>query len=294
MTSDEPSFSRISTNGIRLNVAEAGPSDGRLAILLHGFPESSSGWRAQIGALAEAGYRVLAPDQRGYATSDKPRGVRSYALDRLADDVVGLIDASGREKATVIGHDWGGVVAFGAIARHPTRFERAVILNGPHPDTMLREIKSNPRQLLKSWYVLAFQLPWIPEALLRRNLFRGLVQAMERSSRPGTFSETDFERYRREWSEPGAIEGMVNWYRAGFRIKHEPFAEPLIQVPTLLIWGEDDAFLGRGLARSSYALCESAHLEWIKGASHWVQHEESDRVNRLILGFLAQGVDSDR
>jgi pimeloyl-ACP methyl ester carboxylesterase len=287
-----PPDAPISTNGIKLNFLEAGPRDGSLVILLHGFPESSYGWRAQIGSLAEAGFRVLAPDQRGYASSDKPKGIRSYALDTLADDVVGLIDALGRAKATVIGHDWGGVVAWGAMARHPSRFDRAVILNAPHPDVMLRELKVNPRQLLKSWYTLFFQLPGIPEALLRRKNFRWLVQAMERSSRPGTFAEADFEHYRREWSQPGALKGMVNWYRAVFLSKHQPYSDLLIQVPTLLIWGLNDAFLGEGLARSSYALCESAHLEWINSAGHWVQHEETDRVQRLILDFLAQVIES--
>ncbi len=266
---------------------QAGPVDGPLVILLHGFPESSAGWRAQIGPLAEAGFRVLAPDQRGYATSDKPRGVRVYALDALADDVVGLIDQARRDRASVIGHDWGGVVAWGTIARHPSRFDRAVILNAPHPDVMLCELRANPSQLLKSWYTLFFQLPGLPEKLLRRDNFRWLVQAMERSSRPGTFSEADFDRARREWSEPGALTGMLNWYRAGFRTRHQPYPDPLITVPTLLIWGENDRFLGPGLARSSYARCESAHLEWISTAGHWVQYEEPERVNQLIRESLA-------
>jgi pimeloyl-ACP methyl ester carboxylesterase len=282
----DPHFARVSTNGITLNVAELGPIDGPLVILLHGFPEFWYGWHHQVAPLAEAGFRVLAPDQRGYNRSDKPRGVASYGLDVLSDDVVGLIDACGRERATVIGHDWGGVVAWGAISRHPTRFDRAVILNAPHPDAMLREIRANPGQLLKSWYTLFFQLPWLPELLLRRADFRWLVKAMTGSSRPGTFSTADFERYRQAWSEPNALNSMVNWYRAGFRVKHAPYPDPLVQVSTLMIWGSKDRFLGPGVARSSYALCESARLEWIAQASHWVPHEEPDRVNRLILDFL--------
>jgi pimeloyl-ACP methyl ester carboxylesterase len=277
-------FSRISTNRITLNVAESGPSDGPLLILLHGFPESWYGWRHQITPLAEAGYRVLAPDQRGYGASDKPRGVAAYALDTLTADVVGLIDAYQREKATVIGHDWGGVVAWAAIARHPSRFDRAVILNAPHPDAMLRELKGIFSQFLKSWYALFFQIPRLPEILLRRADFRWLVNAMTNSSRPGTFSTADFQIYKAAWSEPGALTSMVNWYRAGFRIKRAPY--PLVEVPTLLIWGSKDRFLGPGIARSSYALCESAHLEWLEEATHWVQHEEPERVNRLILDFL--------
>ena len=287
MMIDEPRFSRISTNGVSLNVAEAGPSDGPLVVLLHGFPEFWYGWRGQIGPLAEAGYRVLAPDQRGYNASDKPPGVASYALDVLADDVVGLIDARGRERASVIGHDWGGVVAWGAIARRPDRFDRAAILNAPHPDAMLRELKGNTGQLLKSWYALFFQLPRLPEAMLRRADFRWLVRAMRGSSRPGTFQPADFERYRRAWSEPKALTSMVNWYRAGLKIKHQAYADPLVKVPTLMIWGAKDRFLGPGVARSSYVLCESGRLEWIEEATHWVQHEEPARVNRLILDFLS-------
>jgi epoxide hydrolase 4 len=288
--SDEPRFARISTNGVTLNVVEAGPLDGPLAILLHGFPESWYGWRHLIAPLAEAGYRVLAPDQRGYGASDKPRGVAAYALDILADDVVGLVDASGRERATVIGHDWGGVVAWGAISRHPTRFDRAVILNAPHPDAMLREIKGNLGQFLKSWYILFFQLPGLPEMLLRRHDFRRLVDGMTHSSRPGTFSTADFERYKAGWAEPGALTAMVDWYRAGLRIKHDPFPDPLVQVPTLLIWGTRDRFVVPGVARSSYALCESARLEWLDEASHWVQHEEPEKVNRLIIDFLGSSL----
>ena len=284
---DEPRFSRILTNGINLNVAEAGPIDGPLVILLHGFPEFWYGWRHQIGALASAGYRVLAPDQRGYNKSDKPPGVASYALDTLVGDVVGLIDASGRDRAIVVGHDWGGVVAWGAIARHPSRFDRAVILNAPHPDAMLRELRGNFGQLLKSWYTLFFQIPWLPEKILRRADFRWLVRGMQRSSRPGTFQPGDFERYKAAWSEPKALTSMIHWYRAGFRVKHQPYSEPPIKVPTMIIWGPKDQFLGEGVARSSYALCEDVRLEWIPEASHWVQHEEPDRVNRLILEFLA-------
>ena len=278
---------RISTNGVSLEVAEAGPDDGPLALLLHGFPEFREGWRYQIGPLASAGFRVVVPDQRGYNRSDKPKGIASYALDVLVEDAVGLLDALGRERASVIGHDWGGIVAWGAIARHPGRFDSAVILNAPHPDAMLREIKANPAQLLKSWYALAFQIPWLPERLLSRDGFRGLARSMAASSRPGTFSEADLDRYRRAWSEPGAMTAMVNWYRAGLRIPHAPWPDPLIRVPTLMIWGAKDRFLGPGVARSSFALCESARLEWIDEATHWVQHEEPERVNRLILDFLA-------
>ena len=286
MTNVEPRFRRIATNGITLNVAEAGPDDGPLVILLHGFPEFWYGWRRQVGDLASAGYRVLAPDQRGYHLSDKPPGVASYSLDNLSDDVIGLIDACGRDRASVVGHDWRGIVAWGAILRYPSRFDRAAIINAPHPDTFFRELKGNLAQFLKSWYILFFQIPRLPERMLRRRNFAMLADGMRRSSRPGTFQDADFDRYRKAWSEPDALTSMVHWYRAAFRRKHRSYSDPIVQVPTLIIWGVRDRFLGPGLARSSYALCESARLEWVEEASHWVQHEEPDRVNRLITRFL--------
>jgi epoxide hydrolase 4 len=286
MPIDDPPFVRMTTNGITLNVADSGPDDGPLVILVHGFPEFSYGWRRQIGPLAEAGFRVLAPDQRGYNLSEKPSGISAYALDALTDDVIGLIDACGRERASIVGHDWGGVVTWNALLRHPSRFDRAVILNAPHPEVMLRAIRADLGQFRKSWYTLFFQCPWLPEALLRRGDFQWLRRAMTRSSRSGTFSEADFAAYNQAWSEPGALTSMLHWYRAGFRVKHEPYPDPLVKVPTLMIWGAKDLFLGPGLARASFAQCEAARIVWIEDASHWVQHEKPDRVNQLLLEFL--------
>jgi pimeloyl-ACP methyl ester carboxylesterase len=284
---DEPRFAFLDARGIRLHAADAGREDGPLVILLHGFPEFWYGWRHQIGPLAEAGYRVLAPDQRGYNTSDKPAGVASYALDRLAEDVVGLIDALGRPKATVVGHDWGGIVAWWLALRHPDRLERVAVLNAPHPGAFRRFLVRHPAQMLRSWYILAFQLPGLPEIGLRRGNWRALERALRRTSRPGTFSAADLDRYRRAWSEPGAITAMIHWYRAGVRALPRLPEDTRIRVPALLIWGAQDRFLDRGLARSSMALCDDGRLEFIEGATHWVQHEEPGRVNRFLLDFLA-------
>src|SRR3954447_14356517 len=156
----EPRFRRIATNRISLNVAEAGPETGPLVILLHGFPEFWYGWRHQIGPLADAGFRVLAPDQRGYDASEKPAPVSAYALDTLANDVAGLIEAKGRPRAAVVGHDWGGIVAWWVAVRRPELLERLAVLNAPHPIAFRRYLRSSPRQLLKSWYAFYFQLPW--------------------------------------------------------------------------------------------------------------------------------------
>ncbi len=285
----EPKLRRVRTNGITLSVAEAGPPEGPAVILLHGFPEPWSSWRAHLGPLAEAGYRVLAPDLRGYGASDKPRGVASYRVDELVGDLLGLIDDLGAARASVVGHDWGGVVAWSAIARHPERFDRAAILNAPHPAAMLRAVRQDPRQLLKSWYTLAFQVPKLPEALLARRDFRALANSLSTTSRPGTFAPDVIAEYKRAWAEPGALASMIHWYRAAFRDRSRAQAEGVVRVPTLILWGVKDAFLGLGLARSSYALCRSARIEWFDDATHWIHHEEPGRVDRLLLEFLAEG-----
>jgi pimeloyl-ACP methyl ester carboxylesterase len=274
-------------NGIRLHVVESGPEDGTPVILLHGFPEFWYGWRHQIGPLADAGFRVLAPDQRGYAESDKPGPVSAYALDILADDVAGLIESTGRPRAAVVGHDWGGVVAWWIAVRHPGRVERLAVLNAPHPVVFRRHLRSSPRQLLKSWYTFYFQLPWLPEAVFRLGNGRRLSAALRRTSRPGTFTEADLDRYRAAWSAPGAITGMIHWYRAAMRHRPARPADPRIHAPTLLIWGAKDRFLDLGLARPSLEQCDRGRLEIIEAATHWVQHEEPERVNRLLLDFLS-------
>ena len=284
-----PQFETVSTNGIALNVARAGPEDGPLVILLHGFPEFWYGWRHQIGPLAEGGHRIMAPDQRGYNTSDKPEGITRYTVDELVGDVIGLIDSTGRERATLIGHDWGGIVAWWAALRYPGRVDRVAVLNAPHPVVMVRNLWGNPAQMLRSWYAFFFQLPGIPEALFRRSNWRAAARALVTTSRPGTFSTDDLRRYRRAWSEPGAFRSMIHWYRAAMRARPRTPADARIRVPTLLIWGTRDRFLGPELARPSTDLCDDGRLEFIEGASHWVQHEEADRVNRLLLDFLAEG-----
>jgi pimeloyl-ACP methyl ester carboxylesterase len=274
----------LDVGDVRLHVVAVGPEAGPLVVLLHGFPEFWFGWRRQLPALAAAGYRVLAPDQRGYNLSDKPRGVAAYALERLAGDVLGLIRAVGREEAILIGHDWGAAVAWWVAARHPERVHKLVILNVPHPQVMRRALRRRPEQLLRSWYVFFVQLPWLPEALLRLGRWAALRGALTGSSRPGTFDGT-LPFYSRAWSQPGALTAALNWYRAAAR--HPPSApKPLrVRVPTLILWGERDRFLSRRLAQPSLALCDAGELVFLD-ATHWVQHEEAERVNALMLEFL--------
>ncbi len=279
----------LTVNGVKLHVAVAGPEQGPLVILLHGFPEFWYGWRHQIDVLADAGYRVVVPDQRGYNTSDKPHGVRAYSIDTLAGDVVGLIDTMGRENATVIGHDWGAAVAWWTAIAHPQRVNRLVILNVPHPIVMQKHLRGL-KQMRKSWYMFYFQLPWLPERGFLKGNCRRALRGIQKTARQGTFSDADMEHYGEAWQQPGAMTGMINWYRAAFRVKPSRVDSVRVQAPTLIIWGVQDQFLGEEMAQPSVEYCNDGRLERIEDATHWVQHDEPERVNHLLLDFLGQGV----
>ena len=276
---------RIAANGIELVALVAGAADGPPVVLLHGFPEFAYGWRRQISARAAAGLRVIAPDQRGYNRSDKPEGIAAYRLDTLADDMVGLADTLGHQRFAVVGHDWGGVVAWHLAARSPERITQAAILNAPHPATLRRYMRRHPTQALKSWYLGFFQLPLVPERALAAGGFWVLRRVLRRSARPGTFTGDDFRHYREAWGQPGALTAMLNWYRA--LPLHRPSASSArIRVPVRVIWGDRDAFLDRGLAEAGAALCDNAEIIHLPDATHWLQHEEPETVNRLLLEFL--------
>ena len=276
----------ISTNGIRLHVVQSGPRDHPLVILLHGFPEFSRSWRQQIPALVSAGYRVWAPDQRGYNLSDKPDGIAAYGLDILAEDVVGLIDAAGEQKAYLVGHDWGASVAWHVAAVYPDRLKKLVILNVPHMKVMKKHLRSDLAQLRRSWYIFLFQIPWLAEKVLSLNNWERALRNMKKSARPGTFSRADLEAYRQAWLQPKAYTSMINWYRALVRKPPDRLSSPRISVPTLMIWGVLDKYLGLEMAQESIDLCDDGRLELIAEATHWVQHEEPERVNHLIETFF--------
>jgi len=281
-----PRHRTIATNGIRLHAVEAGPEGGPLVILLHGFPEFWYGWRRQIAPLAAAGFRVLAPDQRGYNLSDKPKKISAYNLDILARDVAGLIEEAGVGKARVVGHDWGGAVAWWLGIKHPERLEKLALLNIPHPLVMRRAVRKDPVQRKKSSYIFFFQLPWLPERAFRAHGFAKGVKSLRSSSRPGTFTDAELDLYREAWSQPGEVRSMIHWYRAALRARPQPPVSPRVSVPTLLLWGAKDRFLGQDMARPSIDLCDHGRLEFFAEASHWIQHEEAERVNRELVGFL--------
>jgi pimeloyl-ACP methyl ester carboxylesterase len=239
-----------------------------------------------VGPLAAAGLRVIAPDQRGYNLSDKPDGVAAYRIDALADDVLGLARALGRERFAVVGHDWGAAVAWHLAARDPERVGRAAVLNGVGISVGQAYARARPGQLLKSWYIGFFQAPVVPELALRLDGFAWLRSALARSSRPGTFSVEDIRRYRAAWARPGALTAMLNWYRA-LRLYARSMAAERVRVPLRVIWGDRDAFLEPGLVQAGLGLCKRGEAFHIPEVTHWVQHEEPERVNRLLVEFLA-------
>lgn len=274
------------TNGVNLHVVMAGPQDRPLVMMLHGFPEFWYGWRRQMPALAAAGYHVWAPDQRGYHRSDKPAGVDAYHIDTLARDIVGLIEASGRKQVYLVGHDWGAAVAWWVAGNYPQYIKKLAILNVPHPAVMRRTVLTDGEQRKKSWYIFFFQLPWLPERSLSADDYTNLVRALKGSSRRGTFSAEEIAAYKQAWSQPGAVSSMLNWYRAA--VRYQSHAEKLgrIRPPTLMIWGAKDIALSRSMAQPSIDLCDDGRLVFVEEASHWVQHEEPETVNRLLLEFF--------
>ena len=272
---------------VRLHYVEAG--EGPLVVLLHGFPEFWLSWRFQIPALVAAGFRVVAPDMRGYNRSSKPRGARAYDTDRLAADVRALIRERGAERAYVAGHDWGGGVAWIAAMNHPEVVERLAILNVPHPRRMLQGLRT-PRQLAKSWYFLFFQLPWLPELSARARGWWGWRKLFEKEARPGAYTPSDIQRYVEAWSQPGAPTGMINYYRAVLRQsprRAESRIRP-VDAPTLVIWGQRDRHLGAEFAEPEHAdVPNLAGVVRLPEASHWVHQDEPERVSELLVDFFS-------
>lgn len=267
-----------------LHAVAAGPEDGPLLILLHGFPEFWYCWRKVIAPLASVGFHVIAPDQRGYNKSSKPVSVHDYSLTHLTSDVVAIADQLGREQFFLAGHDWGAAVAWNTAICFSNRVAKLAILNVPHPAVMRRAIV-RPPQLLRSWYMFFFQIPVLPEAAFSANNFRLGVDSLRRTSRPGTFTEEDFECYRKAWSQPGAVRGMIHWYRALFR--HPPRLLPgKLMVPTLILWGLHDRFLPPSLASESVKECENGRLVYFEHATHWLPHEEPEKISSSLSDFF--------
>ena len=281
------SFEEVFFQGgsIKLHAVAAGPKDGPVVVLLHGFPEFWYGWRKQMESLAAAGFRVIVPDQRGYNLSDKPGGAASYALAELVSDVIAIADQLGQERIFLAGHDWGAAVAWSTALLHPGRIAKLVIVNVPHPSVMRRFLNTRLKQMLRSWYIFFFQIPWLPEALFSAFDFRMGTRALCGSSRPGTFSPEDLAQYRAAWSQPGALTAMINWYRAAVRYRTK-FPDRTVRVPTRILWGERDKFLMKEMAHESLPYCPQGELFSFPNATHWLQHEEPETISQHLVKFF--------
>ncbi|MBZ5522891.1 MAG: alpha/beta hydrolase [Acidobacteriia bacterium] len=289
MSADEPiRFEFIESNGLTFEVATCGQGD-RLALCLHGFPEHALSWREQLPMLARLGYRAWAPNQRGYGHSSRPQGVAAYSIEKLTDDVAGLIDASGAKETILIGHDWGAVVAWSFATRRVRPLKALIIMNVPHPMCYLRSLLRSA-QLFKSWYMLFFQIPWLPEWLLTRHHAWLIGEAVRRSSSdPQKFPGDLLQIFRDNAAAPGALTAMLNWYRAIFRggaRRQVRQGFPVIATPTLMIWGEDDVALSKTTTYETHLYVSNLTLRYLPGVSHWVQQDAGDVVNAMIEGFL--------
>src|SRR5262245_38921577 len=269
----------------RVHYVEAG--DGPLVVLLHGFPEFWFGWRLQIAALAAAGFHVVAPDLRGYNLSSHPSGIKAYDASSVAEDVNGLIRELGYESAMLVGHDWGGTVAWTLAMNHPEVVERLAILDAAHPRRLQKGLL-NPRQLLRSWYFFFFTLPWLPERIIRAKRFR-FFRRFLRDARPA-YTPEEMDRYVEAWSQPGAVTAMLDYYR--FSVLTPPWrawaAIKPISAPTLVIWGKRDRFLGGHLAEPEHDDVPNLdRVVRLPNASHWVHHDQAERVTRLLVDFFS-------
>jgi pimeloyl-ACP methyl ester carboxylesterase len=274
----------------RLHYVEAG--EGPLIVLLHGFPEFWYGWRQQIKPLAAAGFRVVAPDTRGYNLSSKPEGVAAYDAGLLAADIKGLIHERGAETAMVVGHDWGGTIAWALAMNHPEVVDRLAILNAAHPRKLSQGLH-HPDQLRRSWYFFFFALPDLPETVVHANhwhFFRHFLH----DAHPA-YTPEEIDRYIEAWSQPGAATGMINYYRSSVRQSQKKAEAALrpIKAPTLVIWGQRDHYLGPELAEPDRDDVPNLdRVERLPEASHWVHHDEAERVTQLLIDFFTDGTNA--
>ncbi len=277
----------VDANGLRFHVATCGTGE-RFALCLHGFPECWYSWRYQLPLLARLGYRVWAPDLRGYGESARPPRVRDYDLDALLADTAGLIDAAGASSTLLIGHDWGAAIAWYFAMRRVRPLDRLVIMNVPHPALMERALRTW-RQLRRSWYMLFFQIPRLPEALLRARGYRAIGEAF-RSNAIDTsrFPDEVLQVYRDNAARPGALTAMLNYYRAMARSggRYRALGYPIIDTPTLMVWGEEDIALGKETTYGTERYVPNLTLRYLPRVSHWVQQEAPEMVNAMLEAWL--------
>ena len=270
---------QFTRNGLIFDVIDVGPPEAEAVVLLHGYPQSSASWRSVVPGLVAAGYRALAPDQRGYSPRARPVGRRAYVMTELVADVLALADQAGVERFHLVGHDWGGAVAWALGTDHPDRLRTLTVLSTPHPGAFLRSAVTSG-QALRSWYMGLFQIPRLPEWLTLVGDGRVALSSMRRTG----LSEDRAREYLERMREPGALTGALNWYRA-IPLETAGIREaPPVTVPTLYVWSTGDVALGRKAAELTARHVSAPYrLEILDGVSHWIPEEAPDAVVRLVL-----------
>jgi epoxide hydrolase 4 len=284
---------RIDIGPVTLSVTQQGPraETAEVIVFLHGFPEHAGSWRYQLPFFAKAGFHVIAPDLRGFRHSDKPVGVEHYTLPTLAADVASLLDTLGIERAHVVGHDWGGVIAWAFAEQYPERLNRLVILDAPHPKLFPGQLLRSPRQLLRSSYMFLFQVPWLAERVVQKRSTM-LTTFRDWAHRKEAFDPATIDGYVSAMNEPGAATATLSYYRAAARqLFGKSFARDqakMIHAPTLVLWAEDDKALGTELLDGLHDVVADLRIQRIPDASHWVQQDQPERVNHAIQAFLTR------
>ncbi|MCC6648842.1 MAG: alpha/beta hydrolase [Polyangiaceae bacterium] len=271
---------RVDVGEVTLSVTVEGA--GPPVVLLHGFPQFGYAMRHVAAGLVAAGYTAIVPDLRGYHRSDKPEDEDAYAIDHLVADVAGLLDALGHDRAVVLGHDWGGMIAYSFAHRQPARTAKLVVLNAAHPE-LYRQGLSTPSQLWRSWYVFFFQLPELPEALITE---RGYFERVMASDAPHAFPPDVVDAYVEAMRLPGSAKAAVDYYRAAS--KHGLRAPGTIDVETLVIWGDEDDALGRALLVGLERYVPRVRVHHLAGASHWVAEDRPAEVVAALVDFLGE------
>lgn len=278
----------ISTNGINLHCVSQGT--GKLMLMLHGFPEFWYSWRHQIAEFA-TDYRVVAVDLRGYNDSDKPSDLEAYKTAELVQDVKGIIKGLGYDQCILVGHDWGGFIAWNFADAYPEMVDKLIVLNLPHP-AKFAEGLTTPQQLLKSWYIFFFQLPWLPELLFQANGYDAIASAFkDMAIDKSAFTPEDLTAFKNAAAKPGALTAMINYYRANFNFpfvfNREAENWHILDLPTLMIWGENDTALGKELTYGTEAYVRDLTIKYIPNCSHWVQQEQPELVNSYMRDFVS-------
>jgi len=274
---------------IKLHYVAKGSESKPLMLFLHGFPEFWYSWRHQLKEFG-GDYRAVAVDMRGYGESDKPRAIKDYTMDKLVADIKELIPALGHEKCILVGHDWGGAVAWSFAHMYPNLVEKLIVCNCPHFNAFEKLVQKDKKQFLMSWYMMFFQMPCVPEAMMRSQDLKFLDQAFlgkRMGVRPGKMSQDDMEMFKYNYSQEDALRGPIHYYRANLRyLIPLQYPSKKVQVPSLMVWGTNDAALSVKLADMTGDCVEDYRVRLVHGASHWVQQEEPEEVNKYIRQFV--------